>query len=66
MSALQIIYYVGIVVGVAMFVASWLIRRKQITEGPLARAEKPLMLGGAAVTLAFALLGSATTREGQL
>ena len=57
MSALQIIYYVGIAVGVAMFVASWLIRRKQITEGPLARAEKPLMLGGAAVTLAFALLG---------
>ncbi len=36
MSALQIIYYVGIVVGIAMFVASWLIRRKQITEGPLA------------------------------
>lgn len=34
MSALQIIYYVGIVVGIAMFVASWLIRRKQITEGP--------------------------------
>ncbi|MGK0716763.1 hypothetical protein ACR5KS_12025 [Leucobacter sp. W1153] len=60
MSALQIIYYVGIAVGIAMFVASWLIRRKQITEGPLARAEKPLMLGGAAVTLAFALLGFAT------
>ncbi|WP_047523853.1 hypothetical protein [Microbacterium sp. ZOR0019] len=60
MSALQIIYYVGIVVGIAMFVASWLIRRKQITEGPLARTEKPLMLGGAAVTLAFALLGFAT------
>lgn len=59
MSALQIIYYVGIAVGVVMFVASWLIRRKQIIEGPLARVEKPLMLGGAAVTLVFALLGFA-------
>lgn len=39
-----------------MFVASWVIRRRQITEGPLARAEKPMMLGGAGVTFVFALL----------
>lgn len=45
MNVLHIIYYVGIAVGIAMFVVSWLIRRKQITEGSLARAEKPLLLG---------------------
>lgn len=60
MSAVKIVYYLGLLLGIAMFTASWLIRRKQITQGPLARAEKPLMLGGAAVTLAFALLGFAT------
>lgn len=60
MSALHIVYYVGIVAGISMFVASWLIRRKKITEGPLARAEKPLMLAGASITFVFALLGFAT------
>ncbi|MBO1903225.1 hypothetical protein J4H92_14870 [Leucobacter weissii] len=60
MSALQIVYYVGIGVGIIMFVASWLIRRKQVTEGPLARAEKPLLLAGAGITFVFALLGFAT------
>lgn len=59
MSALQIIYYVGIVVGIAMFSASWLIRRKQTPEGLFGRIEKPLLLGGAAITLIFALLGFA-------
>ena len=57
MSVWQIVCNIGAVVGIAMFVASWLIRRKKITEGPLARAEKPLMLAGAGVTFVFALIG---------
>ena len=57
MSALHIVYYIGVAVGIIMFAASWLIRRQKITEGVLARAEKPLMLGGAAVTFIFGLLG---------
>lgn len=57
MTPLRIVYYVGIAVGIAMFTASWLIRRKKITEGPLVRAEKPLMLAGAAIAFVFALFG---------
>lgn len=60
MTPLKIIYYVGSIVGIAMFVSSWLIRRKKITEGPLARAEKPLLLAGSGVTFVFALLGFST------
>lgn len=54
---LHYVYWIGCAVGILMFGAAWLIRRRQITEGPLARAEKPLMLGGAAVAFVFAMLG---------
>lgn len=57
MTALQIVLNIGVVIGILMFATSWLIRRKKITEGPLARAEKPLMLAGAGVTFVFALIG---------
>ncbi len=57
MSTLQIVLNIGLVVGILMFATSWIIRRKKITEGPLARAEKPLMLAGAGVTFVFALIG---------
>jgi len=57
MSTLQIILNIGLVIGILMFATSWIIRRKKITEGPLARAEKPLMLAGAGVTFVFALIG---------
>lgn len=57
MTWLHIVYWTGCAVGILMFATSWLIRRRDITEGPLARAEKPLMLGGAAVAFAFAMLG---------
>ena len=40
-----------------MFGISWLIRRREITDGPLARAEKPLMLVGAGLVLVCATLG---------
>lgn len=57
MTWLHIVYWIGCAIGILMFGASWLIRRRQITEGPLARAEKPLMLGGAGLAFAFAMLG---------
>lgn len=57
MTTLQIVLNIGLVIGILMFATSWLIRRKKITEGPLARAEKPLMLAGAGVTFVFALAG---------
>lgn len=57
MTPLQVIYWIGCALGILMFGASWLIRKRKITEGPLARAEKPLLLGGAGVAFAFALLG---------
>jgi len=59
MSTLQIVLNIGLVIGILMFATSWIIRRKKITEGPLARAEKPLMLAGAGVTFVFALIGFA-------
>ena len=57
MSWFQIVYWIGCAVGILMFGASWLIRRRNITEGPLARIEKPLMLGGAGIAFIFAMLG---------
>ncbi|WP_454130515.1 hypothetical protein [Microbacterium aurum] len=57
MTWLHFVYWGGIVIGVLMFGASWLIRRREITDGPLARAEKPLMLGGAGLVLVCAILG---------
>lgn len=57
MTWLHIVYWIGCAIGILMFGASWLIRRRKITEGPLARAEKPLMLGGAGIAFAFAMLG---------
>lgn len=57
MPPLNVVYLVALVLGVAMFAASWVIRRKQISEGPIARAEKPLMLLGAGLTFAAALFG---------
>lgn len=57
MTWLHIVYWIGCAIGILMFGASWLIRRREITEGPLARAEKPLMLGGAGIAFAFAMLG---------
>lgn len=50
-------YWLGIVVGAAMFGGAWVIRRREITEGFLARAETPLMVVGAALVLVCALLG---------
>lgn len=57
MNTSQLIYYIGIAIGIAMFAASWLIRRREISDGALARLEKPLMLGGAAITVGFAVFG---------
>lgn len=57
MTWLHTVYWIGCAIGILMFGASWLIRRRQITEGPLARAEKPLMIGGAGIAFAFAMLG---------
>lgn len=57
MTWLHIVYWIGCAVGILLFAASWLIRRQGITEGPLARAEKPLMLVGAGTAFAFAMLG---------
>lgn len=60
MSALHIIYYAGIALGIIMFTGSWLIRRQKITEGILGRAEKPLLLAGAGFAFIFGLLGFTT------
>lgn len=57
MTWLHFVYWGGIVIGVLMFGISWLIRRREITDGPLARAEKPLMLVGAGLVLVCAILG---------
>lgn len=57
MTWLHYAYWGGIVLGALMFGASWLIRRREITEGVLARAEKPLMLVGCALVVACALVG---------
>lgn len=57
MTWLHFVYWGGIVIGVLMFGTSWLIRRREITDGPLARAEKPLMLVGAGLVLVCAILG---------
>lgn len=57
MTSLHIVYYVGIALGIIMFTGSWLIRRQKITEGILARAEKPLLLAGAGFAFVFGLLG---------
>ena len=57
MTWLHFVYWGGIVIGVLMFGASWLIRRREITDGQLARAEKPLMLVGAGLVLVCAILG---------
>ena len=57
MTWLHFVYWGGIVIGALMFGASWLIRRREITDGPLARAEKPLMLVGAGLVLVCATLG---------
>ncbi|WP_293786737.1 hypothetical protein [uncultured Aeromicrobium sp.] len=57
MTWLHFVYWGGIVIGVLMFGTSWLIRRREITDGPLARAEKPLMLVGAGLVLVCATLG---------
>lgn len=57
MTWLHFVYWAGIVIGVLMFGTSWLIRRREITDGPLARAEKPLMLVGAGLVLVCAILG---------
>ncbi len=57
MTWLHFVYWVGIVIVALMFGASWLIRRREITDGPLERAEKPLMLVGAGLVLVCAILG---------
>lgn len=57
MTWLHFVYWGGIVIGVLMFGISWLIRRREITDGPLERAEKPLMLVGAGLVLVCAILG---------
>lgn len=59
MTWLHYVYWIGCAVGILMFGASSLIRHKKITEGMLARAEKPLMLAGAICTVGFAFLGFA-------
>lgn len=56
---LRIVYWIGCAAGILMFGAAWLIRRREISEGPLARAEKPLMLAGAAIAAAAAIFGFA-------
>lgn len=53
----HVVYYVGIVTGIGMFTASWLIRRKKITDAPLARAEMSLMVAGAGIAFIFGALG---------
>lgn len=39
MTWLHIVYWIGCAIGILMFGASWLIRRRKITEGPVARAD---------------------------
>jgi len=57
MTPIQIVYYTGLVIGICSFTAAWLIRHKELTDGPLGRLEKPMLVGGAAVTFVFAFLG---------
>lgn len=56
---MNIVYWVGVGLGCAMFAASWLIRKREISEGFLARAELPLMVAGAGLLLLCGLVGFA-------
>lgn len=57
MTVMHLLYWIACLASILMFGASWVIRRRNITEGPLARAEKPPMLAGAGTVFVVAIVG---------